>query len=362
MAFSGTVKSYVAKQGWGFITCDGVDIFVHAKDVNGANLVQGDTVTFDLGDSPTKPGLQTAINVTGVGGSAPQMGVLGSGSCTGIVKSFVSKRGYGFIDYEGRDIFVHVADCKGGRPQKGDTVAFDIVESKMRPGTLTAANVTGGSAPLHDPDAQDEKGAKGYEGGGKGCGKLVEHGGYGPMWGMKGGWCGDMSDRGGPYSCGYGGYDGGSDWGYDGDYWGKGGCYAGKDLWSAMEKGMQIGFEKGMAKGIAKGMAQAQTMVTKGGMGCGYMNGMGPCGGMHNMQRMGGVECMWGDTGMNATANAGTSNWAMPSIAGVAPPDMVSSRSAYESNPAITDAPVSGASAMASIAISHTAAIGNASH
>merc|ERR1711956_35351 len=132
--------------------------------------------------------------------------------------------------------------------------------------------------------------------------------------------------------------------------------------------GMQVGFEKGMAKGIAKGMAQAQAMA-KGGMGCGpacgmpgkgsmgagYMNGMGHCGGMHNMQRMGGVECLWGETG------AGTSNWAMPSIAGVAPPDMVSSRSAYEMNPAITDAPVAAASAgtaVARTAIAHTAAIG----
>jgi len=299
MAFSGTVKSYVVKQGWGFITCDGVDVFVHAKDVNGASLVQGDTVTFDLGDSPTKPGMQTAINVSG--GSAPQMGVLGNGSCTGTVKSFVSKKGYGFIDYQGRDIFVHVADCKGGRPQRGDTVAFDIVESKIRPGTLTAANVTGGSAPLREPDMEDEKG---YEGGGKGCGKLVDHGGYGPMWGMKGGWCSDMSDRGGPYSCGYGSYDG--------DYWGNAGCYAGKDPWSMMEKGLQMGFEKGMSKGFAKGMAQAQAMVAKGGMGCGYMNGMGPCGGMHSMQRMG-----------------GTSDWTTPSTVSVAPPDMASSRTAY---------------------------------
>jgi len=301
MAFAGTVKSYVAKQGWGFITCDGADIFVHGKDVHGAGLVQGDSVTFDLGDSPTKPGLQTAINVTG--GTAPQQGVMGQGSCTGIVKSFVSKKGYGFIDYQGRDIFVHVADCKGGRPVQGDTVAFDIVESKMRPGTLTAANVTGGTAPLRDPEVEVEKGGKGCEGVGKGCGPPdaggYDSGGYGPMWGMKGGWCGDMSDRGGPYACGYGNYE--SYESYDGDYWGKGNCYAGKDPWSMsmMDKGIEIGFEKGMKKGFAKGMAQAQAMA-KGGMGCGSacgmlgkgnggagcMNGFGPCGGEWNTLRI----------------------------------------------------------------------------
>eukprot|EP00409_Alexandrium_fundyense_P005956 CAMPEP_0185910014 /NCGR_PEP_ID=MMETSP0196C-20130402/16975_1 /TAXON_ID=2932 /ORGANISM="Alexandrium fundyense, Strain CCMP1719" /LENGTH=50 /DNA_ID=CAMNT_0028630667 /DNA_START=80 /DNA_END=229 /DNA_ORIENTATION=+ len=47
---------------------------------------------------------------------------------TGTVKSFSDVKGWGFIDYDGTDVFVHVKDCSDGRPQAGDQVTFDMEE------------------------------------------------------------------------------------------------------------------------------------------------------------------------------------------------------------------------------------------
>ena len=38
-------------------------------------------------------------------------GVVGNGSCQGTVKSFNVVKGWGFIVYEGADVFVHIKDC-----------------------------------------------------------------------------------------------------------------------------------------------------------------------------------------------------------------------------------------------------------
>mmetsp|Transcript_42444 Transcript_42444/g.90382 ORF Transcript_42444/g.90382 Transcript_42444/m.90382 type:complete len:181 (+) Transcript_42444:2-544(+) len=172
---------------------------------------KGDTVSFDVVDSDQKPGTKKAANVTG--GSAPAKGVLGSGAFQGTVKSFAASTGYGFINYPGGQIFVHLAECKGGRPQEGDTVAFDIEQSKTKPGQTTAVNVTGGTASLFVDDwsGGKGKGKDGKKGGGKGWDMDW---GYGPM--MKGGWGGCGWD--GPYGGGFGGKDA---WG-KGKGWGKG--------------------------------------------------------------------------------------------------------------------------------------------
>merc|ERR1719198_2090238 len=114
-----------------------------------------------------------ATNVTG--GTGAMKGVMGSGSCQGTIKSFNPVKGFGFITYEGMDVFVHIKDCEGGMPLTGDTVAFNIEDSPQKPGAKKASNVTGGTGDLN----------QGAKGGGKGDWGM---GGYGPMWGGKGGW------------------------------------------------------------------------------------------------------------------------------------------------------------------------------
>ena len=53
-------------------------------------------------------GQKQAKNV--VGGTGAMKGVMGSGSCQGTVKSFNAIKGWGFIVYQGADVFVHIRD------------------------------------------------------------------------------------------------------------------------------------------------------------------------------------------------------------------------------------------------------------
>jgi len=205
MACTGRVKSFNQVKSFGFIEFQGADIFVHVSDCKGGIPKQGDLVAFDIEESEKKPGSKKASNVTG--GSGAMKGVMGNGSCRGVVKSFNAMKGFGFIEYEGGDVFVHVKDCEGGAPQQGDTVAFDIEESQAKPGSKKASNVTGGTGNLQPPMSGEKGdwGGKGDWGAGKGdwgCG------GFGAMCGGKGGkggWGGDA----GPY----GGKGDGKGWG-----------------------------------------------------------------------------------------------------------------------------------------------------
>ncbi|MBF0288354.1 MAG: cold shock domain-containing protein [SAR324 cluster bacterium] len=53
----------------------------------------------------------------------------------GTVKWFNERKGYGFITQEedGRDIFVHVSDIKGGFLAEGEKVQFDVGEGRKGP-------------------------------------------------------------------------------------------------------------------------------------------------------------------------------------------------------------------------------------
>lgn len=233
MASAGPVKSFNPNKGFGFIEIDGMDIFFHSRDCKGGMPQTGDFVNFDAEESPSKPGTYVAKNVTGGTGGPMEggkggakgggaVGVLGNGAYKARIKSFSQKNGFGFIDHEGTDVFVHVRDCIGGMPQQGDIVAYDLAESPIKPGTNKAINVTGGTMPLGGCGADKGKGMD------KGKGK--DSWGYGPAWGGDS-WGGDS----------WGGDSWGKGWGkspYDswgkGD-WGKGG--KGGDSWSWGGKG-----------------------------------------------------------------------------------------------------------------------------
>merc|ERR1719414_2851099 len=88
----GTVKSFNESKGWGFIDCHGADVFCHLKEcVDGGVPMPGDMVTFDVEESPSKPGTMRAKNVAG-GSGWPSGGAM---SCAGGCGNGCSKGGYG---------------------------------------------------------------------------------------------------------------------------------------------------------------------------------------------------------------------------------------------------------------------------
>ena len=64
MSNQGTVKWFNASKGFGFITSENKDVFVHISAVEAAGLRQlneGDTVMFDTQDGPKGP---SAVNIS----------------------------------------------------------------------------------------------------------------------------------------------------------------------------------------------------------------------------------------------------------------------------------------------------------
>eukprot|EP00747_Dinoflagellata_sp_TGD_P122685 gnl/TRDRNA2_/TRDRNA2_173673_c0_seq10.p1 gnl/TRDRNA2_/TRDRNA2_173673_c0~~gnl/TRDRNA2_/TRDRNA2_173673_c0_seq10.p1 ORF type:complete len:207 (+),score=59.07 gnl/TRDRNA2_/TRDRNA2_173673_c0_seq10:77-697(+) len=176
MSLRGVIKNYDHNKGYGFITYEGEEVFLHVSNLAGAPPNKGDTVMFDMEPNPQEPGKMIAKNVAGGSGAGwiklkyhggENLAVTGTGKNVGVVKNFSSyKSGWGFITFEGKDIFVHVKDCVGSRPQEGDVVQFDLEPGDKKDGSMKAVNVTGGTVPLTEVV---EKG-KG-KGKGKGYGK-----------------------------------------------------------------------------------------------------------------------------------------------------------------------------------------------
>ncbi len=53
---TGTVKWFNSDKGYGFIEqAGGTDLFVHANDINGAVLQEGDAVEFEVGEGKKGP-------------------------------------------------------------------------------------------------------------------------------------------------------------------------------------------------------------------------------------------------------------------------------------------------------------------
>eukprot|EP00931_Biecheleriopsis_adriatica_P121014 TRINITY_DN960_c0_g1_i5.p1 TRINITY_DN960_c0_g1~~TRINITY_DN960_c0_g1_i5.p1 ORF type:complete len:174 (-),score=52.14 TRINITY_DN960_c0_g1_i5:212-733(-) len=164
MSSQGTCKSYNPAKGFGFIQCNGQDIFFHKNDISGKPPKEGDVLTFDHQASTKKPGQMEAKNVTG--------GTLG-GSTQGTVKWYNEGKGYGFIEIGDQSYFMHYSDITGGTPKEGDSVWFDPVPSEKDPSKMAAKNVVGGTG-----------WAIGSKGGGKGMMGML----WPPMMGPYGGW------------------------------------------------------------------------------------------------------------------------------------------------------------------------------
>ena len=64
MALTGTVKAFNPHKGWGFVECNGTDMFMHKKELNGFCPSKGDQVQFTVGQTEKGP---VAENVRVVG-------------------------------------------------------------------------------------------------------------------------------------------------------------------------------------------------------------------------------------------------------------------------------------------------------
>jgi len=165
--FAATCKSFNDDKGWGFIDYQGADVFLHVKDCVDGRPQAGDYLTFDVEESGQQAGQLKASNVTGCSGvmepkgkgkgkgfhqphqqiqraQIPQGGITADGKFHACCKSFNDLKGWGFIDFQGADVFLHVKDCLDGRPQAGDMLTFDCEETdRGSAGQLKASNVTG---------------------------------------------------------------------------------------------------------------------------------------------------------------------------------------------------------------------------
>ncbi|CAE8616621.1 unnamed protein product [Polarella glacialis] len=74
-------------------------------------------------------------------------------SSQGTAKTFNGMKGWGFIECQGTDYFVHVKDCIGNPPKVGDVLSFDLEAgtSASSAGRMQAKNVTGGTGTPGQP-------------------------------------------------------------------------------------------------------------------------------------------------------------------------------------------------------------------
>ena len=97
------------------------DVYVHTSAFGGGNLEVGKQVTFDTEDVGHKSGRQVATNVRGPA-------VIGVGKLSGTVLSWITARGFGFIEQEGESgkIYVHCSTISSGYLVEGKQVFFDL--------------------------------------------------------------------------------------------------------------------------------------------------------------------------------------------------------------------------------------------
>eukprot|EP00931_Biecheleriopsis_adriatica_P056157 TRINITY_DN3327_c0_g1_i1.p2 TRINITY_DN3327_c0_g1~~TRINITY_DN3327_c0_g1_i1.p2 ORF type:complete len:172 (-),score=56.10 TRINITY_DN3327_c0_g1_i1:100-615(-) len=166
MTTSGTCKSFNLSKGFGFITAaDGKEHFFHKSDLAGKPPNPGDVLTFTVVPSDKKPDQTCAKSIMG--------GTMG-GNLQGTCKWYDQTKGFGFIDYSGGSYFMHVSNIKGGTPQEGDSLYFDLVPGEKDPSKQECKNVIGGTGyPLDQA--------------GKGWGKMGKFMPPWMMWGPYGG-------------------------------------------------------------------------------------------------------------------------------------------------------------------------------
>eukprot|EP00418_Pyrodinium_bahamense_P037036 CAMPEP_0179205848 /NCGR_PEP_ID=MMETSP0796-20121207/102625_1 /TAXON_ID=73915 /ORGANISM="Pyrodinium bahamense, Strain pbaha01" /LENGTH=381 /DNA_ID=CAMNT_0020910739 /DNA_START=84 /DNA_END=1226 /DNA_ORIENTATION=+ len=144
----GAVKSFNDDKGWGHITCElgmqlyAKDVFLMKSALGGQSVQAGSLVSFRVTMGAKGP-QATDVQVLPEGcfstDSSP------GSSFVGVVKSFHSEKGWGFVtsdeiqQFFGKDIFLHRLELGGIVPQPGDAVQFTVEPGKT--GQLEAKNV-----------------------------------------------------------------------------------------------------------------------------------------------------------------------------------------------------------------------------
>mmetsp|Transcript_63959 Transcript_63959/g.150153 ORF Transcript_63959/g.150153 Transcript_63959/m.150153 type:complete len:200 (+) Transcript_63959:105-704(+) len=159
MALTGTVKNFNPHKGWGFVECNGQDMFVHKKDLNGFCPSKGEQVQFTLGQTEKGP---VAENVK-------VMGAPDEASYFGQIKSYNPTKGFGFISTEAfpeQDVFVLRSELPGGFGPEGGQCKFTVSMDEKGPAAKKVMLL--GSA---GTQVQQMKWMMGYGGWSKGFGK-----------------------------------------------------------------------------------------------------------------------------------------------------------------------------------------------
>jgi len=126
MSIRGVVTSYNPHKGWGFIDCNGQDVFVNKRECGGFCLAKGVQVEFVIAQGE-KGSHATGVRVLG----APEDALY-----HGEIKSFNMNKGYGFIGCEafpGQDVFVLKSAVYGGFVSEGALCKFKVTMEEKGP-------------------------------------------------------------------------------------------------------------------------------------------------------------------------------------------------------------------------------------
>mmetsp|Transcript_17705 Transcript_17705/g.36541 ORF Transcript_17705/g.36541 Transcript_17705/m.36541 type:complete len:203 (+) Transcript_17705:103-711(+) len=173
MALTGTVKAFNPHKGWGFVECNGTDMFMHKKDLNGFCPSKGDQVQFTVGQTEKGP---VAENVRVV--RSPE-----EAAYFGQIKSYNPTKGFGFISTDAfpeQDVFVLRSELPGGFGPEGGQCKFSVSMDEKGPAAKRVMLL--GSA---GTQVQQMKWMMGYGGWGKGFGKGLGKSGDKTCWDVK---------------------------------------------------------------------------------------------------------------------------------------------------------------------------------
>jgi len=186
--FTGTVKSFNATKGWGFVESAasqqiyGADVFLLKSELTGAiGCSAGDNVSFQV--TRGQKGIQ-ARNVRVISGSGSE-----DQTFFGTVKGFDPHKGWGFISCDlamqtyGKDVFVTGKQIPGGMAPEGTQVQFTVRMEEKGPVAQTVRILNQG---------------KGFSMMGKGMGKFQGKGMGSPQYALQQWAAPQMWGKGGP--------------------------------------------------------------------------------------------------------------------------------------------------------------------
>eukprot|EP00438_Fugacium_kawagutii_P022867 Skav226463 [mRNA] locus=scaffold1781:105375:105953:+ [translate_table: standard] len=168
MELNGTVKNFNPHKGWGFVECNGQDMFLHKKDLNGFCPSKGDQVQFTVGQ-------------TEKGAVAENAKVVASEETSyyGQIKSYNPQKGFGFISSEAfpNDVFVLRSELPGGFGPEGSSCKFVVSMDEKGPSAKKVMLLGAAGSQIQQ--------IKWMMGGWKGKGKGGKSGGDKTCWDLK---------------------------------------------------------------------------------------------------------------------------------------------------------------------------------